>query len=263
MRDIPREVCQRYVPAFFYVAMVVAGVVGAGSCGRSELSSDNPVAPMVQSLQLISTHSMDITEPSGLAYSSKTRQLYMVSDNRSAIFVIDTTGRVLSSIPVTGQDFEGITLSANADTFFVAEETLSQITSYLPNGSKIASFPINVRTETKHGPEGVTTYNSGHLLVINEKVPMMLLEYAGTTEVRRATLSYTTDISDICYDAASDAFWIVSDESQMVIKISRSGALLGQWSTTVNQGEGIAFIGNKMYIVSDTDAKLYVFQKPA
>jgi len=206
---------------------------------------------------------MEITEPSGLAYSSKTHQLYMVSDNRSTIFAIDTTGRVLSSIPISGQDLEGITLSANADTFFVAEETLSQITSYLPNGSKVSSFPITVRTETKHGPEGVTTDNSGHLLVINEKLPMMLLEYAGTTEVRRTTLSYTTDISDICYDAASDAFWIVSDESQMVIKISRSGALLGQWSMTVNQGEGIAFIGNKMYIVSDVDAKLYVYVKPS
>jgi len=39
--------------------------------------------------------------------------------------------------------------------------------------------------------------------------------------------------------------------------------LLGQWSTPVNQGEGIAFIGNRMYIVSDTDAKLYVFVKPS
>ena len=68
---------------------------------------------------------------------------------------------------------------------------------------------------------------------------------------------------NICYDAATNAFWIVSDESQMVIKISRTGVLLGQWSTPVNQGEGIAFIGTRMYIVSDTDAKLYVFVKPS
>ncbi len=245
------------------VMCMAAWVICLVSCSRSEQAESNPVAPAVQRLQLITSYSMSISEPSGLVYSPRTQKLYMVSDSRAAIFVIDTTGLIVSTLPVDGQDLEGVTLSANADTFYVAEETLSQITSYLPNGVKIASFPISVRTDTKHGPEGVTMDAAGHLVVINEKFPMMMLEYTGTTEVKRTTLPYTTDISDICYDAATDAFWIVSDESQMVIKISRTGALLGQWSTPVNQGEGIAFIGSRMYIVSDTDAKLYVFVKPS
>ena len=243
--------------------VLFTGVLMLGSCSRTEQSSGDPTTPSTESLQLITSHSMGIMEPSGLAYSPKTRQLYMVSDSRAAIFVIDTTGVVLSTLPVDGHDLEGIALTQNADTFYVAEETLSQITSFLPDGTKIASFPISVRTNSSHGPEGLTIDSMGHLLVINEKLPTMMLEYAGTTEVRRTTLSYTTDISDICYDSATDAFWIVSDESQSVIKISRSGTLLGQWSSPVNQGEGIAFIGNRMYIVSDADAKLYVFVKPS
>jgi uncharacterized protein YjiK len=235
----------------------------ANSCGRNEQSTTSPTDTASQSLQLITSYAMSVTEPSGLAYSSKTRHLYMVSDNRPAIFTIDTMGAVVGTLQIDGQDLEGVTLSANADTFFVAEETRSQISSYLPDGTKIASFPINVRTDTKHGPEGLTTDTSGHLIVINEKLPTMMLEYAGTAEIRRTTLTQTSDISDICYDPTTNAFWIVSDESQMVVKISRTGALLGEWSTPVNQGEGIAIVGNRLYIVSDVDAKLYVFVKPS
>jgi uncharacterized protein YjiK len=245
------------------LSILLASVLVVSSCGREEQSTTSPTDTAAQSLQLITAYSMSVTEPSGLAYSSLTHKLYMVSDNRPAIFTIDTTGAVTGTLAVDGQDLEGITLSANADTFFVAEETLSQITSYLADGTKIGSFPINVRTEVKHGPEGVTTDNLGHLLVINEKVPTMLLEYAGTMEIRRTTLTKTIDISDICYDPATDAFWIVSDESMMVIKISRTGELLGKWNTPVNQGEGIAIIGNRLYIVSDADAKFYVFVKPS
>jgi uncharacterized protein YjiK len=246
-----------------YLALLLATVPLMSTCGREEQSTTSPTDTATQSLQLITSYSMSITEPSGLAYSPRTQKLYMVSDNRSAIYTIDTTGAVVGTLAVDGQDLEGITLSANADTFFVAEETLSQITSYLADGTKIASFPVAVRTMVKHGPEGVTTDNLGHLLVINEKLPAMMLEYAGTTEVRRTTLAHTIDVSDICYDPATNAFWIISDESMMVIKISRAGELLGKWHTPVNQGEGIAIIGNRLYLVSDTDAKFYVFVKPS
>ena len=188
------------------VLVATMTVVALSSCGRSEQSSNNPTTPAGESLQLITSYSMSITEPSGLAYSPRTRQLYMVSDARSAIYVIDTTGLVLTTIPVVAYDLEGVVLSQNADTFYVAEETLSQITSFLPDGTKIASLPINVRTNTSHGPEGVTIDSMGHLFVINEQLPAMMLEYSGTTELSRITLSHTTDISDICYDDATDAF---------------------------------------------------------
>lgn len=242
---------------------VLAAAFVLGSCSRTEQDPGGPTTPSAQSLQLITSYTMNIPEPSGLAYSPKTRQLYVISDARPEVFVIDTTGKVLSTIPTNGQDLEGVVLTQNADTFYVAEETLSQITSFLADGTRIASFPVTARTNTSHGPEGVTIDGTGHLVVINEKLPAVLLEFSGTTETKRTALPYTLDISDICYDSALDVFWIVSDESQSVIKISRSGALLGQWSTPASQGEGIAVIGNKMYIVSDADAKFYVFVKPS
>jgi uncharacterized protein YjiK len=205
---------------------------------------------------------MSVGEPSGLAYCEATRSLYMVSDANPYVYRIDTAGIILGSIPVAATDLEGIVLSEAGDTIFVVEETASQITTFLANGTKVTSLPVMVRTEPSHSLEGITRGPAGDLVVINEKAPTLLLEYAGNTEVGRILLTYTSDISDICYDRGEDCYWIISDESQKIIKISRSGTLLGQWSTTLQQGEGIAFIGNRMYLVSDVDAKFYVFAKP-
>lgn len=245
-------------------SLALLALLGMNSCSRAEQPITEPTTPAGTSLQLITTFSLSVTEPSGLAYSPTTRTLYMISDNRAEIFTIDTAGRVLGSIPVAAQDIEGVAVSTNDDTLYVVEETpASQISAFLRNGSKLWSLPVKVWTEAKHALEGITLDNHGHILVINEKVPSMLLEYAGMTEVSRKVLTYTTDISDICYEPGTDCLWIVSDESQAVLKLSRSGELLGKWSTPVQQGEGIALIGNRLYIVSDSEAKLYVFVKPA
>jgi uncharacterized protein YjiK len=237
-------------------------LVGMMSCSRNEQSTA-PLTPSGQSLQLVTTYSLTITEPSGLAYSPVTRTLYMISDNRSEIFRIDTTGKVLGSIPVAASDIEGVAVSNSGDTLYIVEETASLLSTVLMNGTKVSSVPILVHTDPQHSLEGVTVDNAGHLVVINEKAPTMLLEFAGSTEVRRLLLTYSSDISDICFEASGDCFWIVSDESQKVMKLSRSGALLGEWSIPVQQGEGIAFIRDRCYIVSDIDAKLYVFVKPS
>lgn len=243
-------------------SMVLLLVLLFAGCARHEPLAEIAPSLPVGSLTLVGVHSLTVGEPSGLAYSPKTGQLYMVSDARSEIFVIDTTGRILSSIPVDAADLEGITLSAQADTFYVVEETASRVTRFLANGTKVSSHPLLVRTDPKHALEGITMDPAGHLIVLNEKAPAMLVELAGGTEVRRMTLTETSDISDVCYDAATDALWVISDEARKVLKYSRTGELLGIWATPLQQGEGIAFIGNRMYLVSDQDAKMYVFVRP-
>jgi uncharacterized protein YjiK len=90
----------------------------------------------------------------------------------------------------------------------------------------------------------------------------MMLEYNGGTEIRRTVLNYTTDISDICYDEQLDCFWIVSDESKKIIKINKTGTLLAEWLITFEKGEGITFVQDKMYIVNDATAKMYIYNKP-
>jgi uncharacterized protein YjiK len=242
-------------------AAALAALTVAG-CGREEPSINSPVSPPDTGLHLLAVYSMSIGEPSGLAYCEATHSLYMVSDANPFIYKIDTAGNVLASIPVTASDLEGITLNGAGDTIVVVEETPSLVTTFLANGTKVSSFPLRVFTQANHSLEGITFGPSGHLFILNEMAPTLMLEMAGSTEVWRKTLTYTTDISDICYDRTTDCFWIVSDQSKKILKLSRAGDLIREWTTTINQGEGIAFIGNRMYICSDVDAKLYVYVKP-
>ena len=242
------------------LVIVFLGIL-SWNCARQEPDA-GIVTPAVNSLVQIAVYDMSVREPSGLAYNSKNNTLMTVSDGNSTVYEMDFTGRVIKSLVIQSSDLEGIALSANCDTMYVAEETNQLISTYLMNGTKLSSFPVNVATNVSHGPEGVTVDKNNHVIVLNEKFPMMILEFDQKKELWRKEINYTIDCSDIFYELATDCFWIVSDESRKVIKLSRAGSLLGEWSIPVSKGEGLTIVQNKIYIVSDSENKLYVFDKP-
>jgi uncharacterized protein YjiK len=242
------------------IVILIAGFL-SWSCTRQEPDA-GLVIPAVPALVQVAVHNLDVPEPSGLAYNSKDNALMTVSDGNSTVYELDFTGRVLKSYVVASSDMEGIALSANCDTMYIAEETNQLITKYLINGTKLSSFPVNVATVVKHGPEGVTVDKNNHVFALNEKFPMMIVEYNQGKEVWRKEINYTIDCSDIFYETSTDCFWIVSDESMRVIKVSRNGDLLGSWSVPFTKGEGLAIVQNKIYIVNDAENKMYVFDKP-
>jgi uncharacterized protein YjiK len=146
---------------------------------------------------------------------------------------------------------------------YVAEETKQLVTKYLSDGTKLSSFPVNVATNIKHGPEGVTINKNGKIVVINEKLPCLILEFDGAgNELRRKELNYSIDLSDIFYSSADSCYWIVSDESKLLMKLSEEWILIKAWNIPVNKAEGVVVVNEIIYIVSDSEAKMYVFQKP-
>ena len=158
---------------------------------------------------------------------------------------------------------EGITLSKNCDTIYVVEEKKKLVTSFNLNGTKLASFSANVATIDNSALEGITIKKmSNQLIVINEKDPRMILKFNGSTEIWRKTIDYTLDISDIYYEDSTNCFWIISDESQKIIKLSSTGDLIKEWEIPFTKGEGITIVNDKIYVVNDLDGKLYVFQRP-
>ena len=230
-------------------------------CNRN--GPDSVSAPDIQSLNPIHTYDISIPEPSGLVYNSKDSALMVVSDANSTVYRVDFTGRVLNSMIIQSSDLEGIALSSNCDTMYVAEETKQLITKYLPNGTKLSSFPVNVATNINHGPEGVTINNNGKIVVLNEKLPCLILEFDGAgNELRRKELNYSTDLSDIFYSSTDSCYWIVSDESKMLMKLSEEWIIIKAWNIPVNKAEGVVVVNEIIYIVSDSEAKMYVFQKP-
>jgi uncharacterized protein YjiK len=226
--------------------------------------SDEPTITDLKTLEPIAEIDLSgvLSEPSGIVYNLINNSLYVVSDTTSIIFEIDLNGNLLRQFNVIANDLEGITLSVNSDTIYVVEESDNLVTSFLTNGNKITSFTKNVSTNSSNGLEGITIDNNYHLYVINEKSPRYLITLEGNVEVNRIEITLIDDLSDICYDSSLDCLWIISDESKKIVKMSKNGVFQSEWSIPFDKGEGITFINNKMYIVRDSDSKMYVFNKP-
>lgn len=230
-------------------------------------SRDNPfVIPEKETINKIfplEEIELNIPEPSGIAYNSKNNTLMVVSDGKPDIYEIDFNGAILNIIPASGSDMEGITLSKNCDTIYVVEEKKKLVTTFDLSGNKIASFSVNVAASDNHSLEGISfNISTNELYIINEKNPQMILKYLNKKELWRRTIAYTLDISDIYYDEICNCIWIISDESKRILKLSTTGELLKQWEIPFTKGEGITIVNEKIYVVNDSNSKMYVFQKP-
>lgn len=248
-----------------YFNVVIIIILSLAGCRRNEPDTNAPVnPPSAKGFQLLQVFNLGspIVEPSGLVYNSKKNCLLVVSDERTDIFEIDFEGRVTGTIPTDGDDLEGITLSPGCDTIYVTEETRQLVTAYRYNGQKLFSFPVNVAANPAHALEGITIDSNGDLFVLNERDPGMIVQFRNNTETGRRLIENLLDISDIFYDKTDDSFWIVSDESASLIKTTKAGALTGQWNLSFDKGEGVAIVNDRIYIVRDSDSKMYVYSKP-
>ncbi len=214
------------------------------------------------SLKLLAEFQMEVPEPSGLVYNSKTNSLFTVSDGNSTVYEIDFTGKILSLLKIDNVDLEGIAFSGNCDTMYVVDEAYQLVAKYLSTGKKLNSFPLHVATNKDHSLEGITLDNENNLMVVNEKLPCLLLKLNGTQEISRTEIESVKDCADITYDKELDCFWLISDESRKIVRLSKSCETLSEHSLPFRKGEGIAIVKDKIYIVNDDESKLYVFQKP-
>lgn len=242
---------------------IVAALILVSGCKRNEpQSAEVPVSPDSSLLPLVA-YNLPVSEPSGLSYCAATNTLYMVSDAHPEIFEMSLDGKILRTISAVGSDFEGICLSKNNDTIFVVEEANYMVAKFLQNGQRVGSFKAVLSSDIKHALEGITIDNNYNIYLLNEKFPCYLAQYSYSgSENWKKEISYTTDVSEVLYDAKTDCLWVLSDESQALLKLTKEGALLNRWSLPIVQPEGLAMTNDKIYIVSDTEAKLYVFNRP-
>jgi len=244
------------IKLFLHIAMLAALLAG---CKRNETDAK---APDPSALEPIAAYATSIPEPSGLAYNAAHGTLLSVSDETSTVYEIDLEGNVLTTVVLEDRDLEGIAVTRNGDTIIVVSESAQSVRTHMATGALLGSISVPVSTEPSHSLEGVTIDNHGHLFVINEKKPRLLMEFADGAEVFRTEPRYTDDMSDICYDAAGDCLWAVSDESARVIKLSKRGELLAEYTIPFTKGEGITVHEETIYIISDADGRLYRFRKP-
>ena len=215
-------------------------------------------------LEIKSTFSIKVPEPSGLAVNSQGTVLYTVSDETGLIYKLSTNGELIQTYNAQGDDLEGITFS-EPDKLYLAQERTKEIITFNITTINISKHLINYsNNDSNSGIEGIA-YNTkdGTFFILNEKNPGLLIRLRSDFSIlSQHKLDFALDYSGIFYDEQLNALWIVSDESRLVCKCTLNGDLVVSYKTNIPKIEGIAVTNSEIYLVSDSESKLYVLNKP-
>ncbi|MFQ5651625.1 MAG: SdiA-regulated domain-containing protein [bacterium] len=220
------------------------------------------------SLNLIDTCSVAVPEPSGLVLDASGSFLWTVSDRTNQIYKLALSGETLDTLSYQGEDLEGITQNAVDRTLWVVEERLRQVVQLDTTGVELARTTVVLeRKRANKGLEGIT-FNStnGHLFVINEKSPKLLVELSEhLVQVQQVKLTFAKDYSGIVFDSSRDVFWIVSDGSRTLTQCDLQGQPQQTFALDIQKAEGIAIAPARkiLFVISDLEEKLYSFEVPS
>ena len=203
-----------------------------------------------------------VPEPSGLDLSFDEKAFWIVSDQDSKVYLIDSWGRKIKSFEVEGEDLEGITVVTDSTIAVVLERT-REVVILDTAGNELKRASLNLNGELNSGLEGIS-YNpeKRNFYVLNEKKPRLLLALdENLMEQKRDTLNFAKDFSGLFFDGNDDTLWLLSDENQEIYKTDLSGKVIKEYRIKVKQPEGITLNKDrtKLYIVSDVTGNLYVF----
>lgn len=81
-------------------------------------------------------------------------------------------------------------------------------------------------------------------------------------EILNVKLKFAKDYSGLFYDEIKNHLWILSDENRLLAECNLKGQVLRKYKIKTPNPEGVSidFANNKIYIVSDSEEKLYVFK---
>ena len=225
---------------------------------------NNDIISNNDTLELVASYKIDVLEPSGLAVNSSGTVLYTVSDNTAQVYKLSTTGDVLQTYSYKGNDLEGVSTFTQNKLLLAEERTKEIVVFDMITGGFLKNRINYENNDANSGTEGVSyDENSNTIFILNEKNPGLLIRLRSDFSVIATyELDFSNDYSGIFYENSSNNLWIVSDQSKIINKCSLTGKVIESYSINITQAEGIAISNNKIYVVSDAEAKLYVFKKP-
>lgn len=215
-------------------------------------------------LELIASYKVDVIEPSGLGINNTGTVLYTVSDNTNKIYKLTTTGSIIQSFSYVGNDLEGVS-AYTSNKLLVAEERTKEIVVFDMTSNQSVKHEIAYENKDENsGIEGVA-YDADHnsIFILNEKSPGLLIALRPDFSVASETeLHFASDFSGIYYESLNQNLWIVSDQNKSVYQCDLKGKVLESYPINVVKAEGIVVTIDKIYIISDSEEKLYIFKKP-
>ena len=239
----------------FYLSVFLFVVFLAFSC-------NNKRGEKVKTLTFSIAEELPVPEPSGIDISYDEKSFWIISDENSRIYLIDSWGKEIKSFKVEGEDLEGIAV-VDDSTLAVVLESTREVVILDISGKELKRTSLALEGKLNSGLEGITyDPEEKKFYLLNEKKPQLLITLdKNLVELNRDTLSFSKDVSGIFFDDIDSTLWIVSDESKRIFKTDISGNPIEVFKIKITQPEGITFnkTRTKLYIVSDKTENLYVF----
>lgn len=235
------------------------------SLTQYKCNTNRQESPIQQKLQLQKVMSIKVAEPSGLTLSFDKNYFWCVGDSDSLVFKLDLNGNILKTFLVNGEDLEGVTVVDSVHIAVVLERT-REVVVLDTAGKEIKRKKFNLKGRLNEGLEGIC-YDSSkkEFYFINEKRPGLLIKTDSSfTEIFKRELKFAKDYSDLFFSHEDSSLWILSDESNKIVKTDLNGNRILEYQINVEQPEGLVvdYINKKVFIVSDKLNKLYEFILP-
>jgi len=243
------------MPKTIYLSILLTAAI----CTFCSKDKDEKI---VKTLSFSVAEKIPVTEPSGLDLTFDEKKFWVVSDQNSKVYLIDSWGRVVKSFKVDGEGLEGITVTDDSTLAVVLERT-REVVILDTSGLELKRRKLNLKGELNSGLEGIT-YDPAErkFYLLNEKQPRLLVTIdEDLSELKRDTLNFAKDVSGIFFDSSKKILWILSDESQKIVQTDLRGNPIQEFKIKVTQPEGITInkARTKLYLVSDKTGTLYVF----
>jgi uncharacterized protein YjiK len=214
-------------------------------------------------LLLLNSYPLLVPEPSGLTLDSE-GGFWTVSDQSGLLYHLGPQGEVLASMSCSGTDLEGIAFDSLRQVLWVVDEASARVIRLDLEGNELGSIHLaSLDGDTQHGLEGLCI-DASRLWLLKEKLPGLLIQVDAEGELLSSqNLDFADDYSAIDRDLSGD-LWILSDESNLLAHCDSQGVLQHAYDLPFSKPEGLAldFASRRIWIVSDSQEKLYEFEMP-
>lgn len=239
--------------------LLVAGCTDA-AIAPIEPDVDNSKADGSSSrLEFVDRSRLDMEEPSDLVRVDN--ELFAVSDRHSKIYKIDPDGDADVHLNIDGNDLEALAYDNKRDQFLIADELKAKIYWIDKNGHRESSLELDDADDGNSGIEGLVIGANDHIFAVKEKDPSRIYELDDDGEVvDDKKIDFARDISAITYNTKDRHLYVLSDEEHELYRLDADWDVDRSWKLPLDHPEGIAFDGDTLYVVSDSEERIYTFE---
>ena len=217
----------------------------------------------VSPLKLVDVYALAIDKASGLTIDPAGAALWVVASQDKSIYKLDLQGAVIERLAYRGEDPEGIAYDPTDSTLWVVEERSRELIHLDLAGNRLAAKGLELSGKKNSGLEGVCLDRAGGLYALNEKSPGLFLALNTQLGIQtRIALTFARDFAGMACGGESGDFWLVSDQDKRLFVWNRTSGVKASYPLPLPQPEGVAVDdrSGRIYIVSDSKARLYVFE---